>query len=180
MERAEQAGGWQNYCREHGLFAAPSTELVSALAEALGTGEPVLELGAGDGALAAALARYGVPVTATDPEPRGPGVLAMDARSALALFQPPCVLSCFAPSDAGVERAAAACPAVKSILSIGPVVHGQPAALWNLDARNWREIPAPRVNRYLLSRYDYTIDFTAATWRQAARAVLLRRTGGNR
>ena len=73
---AEQSAGWLAECDDAGRFLAVSRELVDALAAMLrqlaGDG-PVLEVCAGSGELAQALACVGVRMQAVDTGPVGPG-----------------------------------------------------------------------------------------------------------
>jgi hypothetical protein len=168
MERAERDQGWLAWCNERSIFVALSEEFVSALSAAIKHAKPsgpVLEIAAGDGALAQALSQAGVNVIATDRE----------SVSALKRFTPDVVLACFPPIDCGIERTVLAHPGVKSFFYIGPLINERPGpeTLWADPA--WSGEPLTKVDQYLISRLDFLTDFTRATHLRRAGAVCLTR-----
>ena len=158
MELAESGEGWGCWCERHGVYVAICEELVAAISAALP--RPAVEMAAGDGRMAAALG-----IVATDPAPRS-GVLTLDARQAIKTLAPANVLTCFAPIDAGIERAILSARCVERYLYIGP----QPPS-----AEHWTAETLVSVERVLLTRLDYLTDFTRRTHRRRAHAVLLKR-----
>jgi hypothetical protein len=159
MEQAEATEGWGYWCQSHDVYVAVCEELISALSARLA--RPAVEIAAGKGQMAAALGIFG-----TDPEPGSVSVLGMDARRTLQTLAPKNVLTCFAPIDAGIERAILAAPSVQQYLYIGPT---PPAAT------DWTSETLQEVDAVLLTRLDYLTDFTRATHQRRAYAVLLKR-----
>jgi hypothetical protein len=159
MEQAETGDGWGYWCVRHGLYVAVCKELISILSERLP--RPAVEIAAGNGEMAALLGILG-----TDPEPRSINVMRMDARQALKTLAPVNVFTCFAPIDAGIEQTILAAPSVQQYLYIGPIPPAAP---------NWTAEALPEVERVLLTRLDYLIDFTRRTHQRRAYAVLLKR-----
>ena len=158
------------------MYLALNREFVAALAAALNTGHEVLELGSADGQLALALQQNGIPMIATDSNPRAPHVLPLTAAQALRQFKPRAVLTCFPPVDAGIEAAIFDTPSVRHIIYIGPEWNSRVGtdAIWNQPG--WTVTSLPQVDRFIVSRLDYLVDFTRATHRRRAGALLLERT----
>jgi len=176
MEEAERGDGWLAWCEARGIFVAWNPQLVTALADVLRTcGEPVLEVAAGDGALAHCLAQYGLAVRPTDQTPSGPAVERLSCEEALARYAPRVVLACFPPLDAGLEQRVTTHPSVRHFLYLGPLVNDRPGpeALWS--APGWERVALPEVDGFLISRLDYLADFTRRTHRRRAGVVLLSR-----
>ena len=175
LEAADHSDGWLAACEAHHVYLVLNREFVAALAEALGAGTEVLELGASDGQLALALQSHGVRVIATDPNPRSETVLPLTAAEALRQFSPRSVLACFPPVDAGMEAAIFDTPSVRNIVYIGPEWNGHVGtdAIWN--EAGWTVSSLPPVDRFILSRLDYLVDFTRATHRRRAGALRLER-----
>jgi hypothetical protein len=176
MEEAERGNGWVAWCCDRELYIACTRELLNAL-ERIMRRLPgiILEVGAGCGDLAFELSRCGVPVVATDPAPADHRVAALNARDALAIYQPQTVLSTFLPVDAGLEREIMQCSTVLSYVYIGPLIMGRvgPEALWR--SAEWMATPLPEVDAALISRLDVLPDFTRRTHQRGAGAVLLER-----
>jgi len=173
---AEQRDGWLAACEAAGCFLVPCRELIDALAELLGrllgeSREPVLEVCAGSGELAAALRQSGVPVQATDAEfvvpPSGGGsrlkpelqtgsgdVLRMPAEEALEKFRSRVVLGVFVPFDAGVDEAVLRFPTVRHYVVLGARLGGLfgSPALWRHP--QWSAHPLDDVARWILTRHD--------------------------
>lgn len=174
MESAERSNGWLAWCEGRGLFVIPSDEFVAALREVAPA--DALEIGAGDGTLAGLLG-----IRATDP--RGGPVEALDAREAIAKYAPGAVLTVFPPIDAGIEKIVLESPGVNWYLYIGPLIYGRPgpAALWRsldrAEPMGWAAEEPEAVNGVLLTRLDHLADFTRATHRRGAGAVIFRRRG---
>ncbi len=120
---AERGDGWLSTCDQSGRYLAPNRQLAASLAclllELAGKG-PVLEVCAGGGELAGALAAAGVPVVAVDanPPPDGP-VRRMTADEALRRYRPSVVLGAFVPFDAGVDERVLACPSLRHYVVLG-------------------------------------------------------------
>jgi hypothetical protein len=175
LEAANRSDGWLAACEERHLYLALNREFVAALAAVLGAGAEVLELGASDGQLAVALQSHGVPVIATDPNPLAATVLPLTATQALRQFSPRSVLVSFPPVDASIEVAIFDTPSVRNIVYIGPEWNGRVGtdAIWN--QAGWTVAPLPEVDRFIVSRLDYLVDFTRATHRRRAGALCLDR-----
>ena len=175
LEAADRSDGWLAVCEERHVYLALNREFVAALAAVLGAGSEVLELGASDGQLALALQIHGVRVTATDPNPRAESVLPLTAAEALRQFSPRSVMVCFPPVDAGIEAAIFDTPSVRRIVYIGPDWNGRVGtdAIWN--KAGWTVSSLPQVDRFMVSRLDYLVDFTRATHRRRAGALYLER-----
>lgn len=155
---AERADGWLARCEEAGRHVALSEPLVEALAAALRTlGRPALEICAGDGALARALAAQGVPIVATDADPPGGDsreVERLTADEALRRHRPTVVLGSFVPVDSGVDRRVLWDPSVRHYVVLNARLSGAlgPDLLWTLPG--WARTPLPEVTRWLLTRHD--------------------------
>jgi hypothetical protein len=175
LEAADRSDGWLAACEERHVYLALNSEFVAALASVLGAGAEVLELGAADGQLALALQSHGVRVIATDSNPPAETVLPLTASQALRQFLPQSVLTCFPPVDAGIEAAIFASPSVRNIVYIGPEWNGRVGtdAIWN--QAGWTVTSLPEVDRFIVSRLDYLVDFTRATHRRRAGALCLKR-----
>jgi hypothetical protein len=187
LEAADRSDGWLAACEERQIYLALNREFVAALAAVLENVAQVddlrrrpflpeiLELGAADGQLALALQQNGVPVIPTDPNPRAAHVLPLPAAQALRQFKPRSVLVCFPPVDAGIETAIFDTPSVRNIIYIGPEWNGRVGtdAIWN--QAGWTVTSLPEVDRFIVSRLDYLVDFTRATHRRRAGALCLER-----
>ena len=176
LETAGRSDGWLAACEERHVYLALNREFVAALATVLGPFTEVLELGASDGQLALALQDHDVHIIATDPNPRAETVLPLTAAQALRRFSPRSVLLCFPPVDAGIEAAIFDTPTARKIVYIGPEWNGRVVAdaIWN--QAGWTVAPLPEVDRFIVSRLDYLVDFTRATHRRRAGALCLERT----
>ena len=175
LEAADRSDGWLATCEERHVYLALNREFVAALAAVLGADTEVLELAASDGQLALALQTHSIRVIATDPDPRAETVLPLTAAQALRQFSPHSVLVCFPPVDAGIEAAIFDTPSVRNIIYIGPEWNGRIGtdAIWNQPG--WTVAPLPQVDRFIVSRLDYMVDFTRATHRRRAGALCLER-----
>jgi hypothetical protein len=182
LEAADRSDGWLAACEERQVYLALNREFVAALVAQVDAlrnralHSEVLELGASDGQLALALQQNGISVIATDSNPRAAHVLPLTAAQALRQFQPRTVLTCFPPVDAGIEKAIFDTPSVRDIIYIGPEWNGRVGtdAIWNQPG--WTVTPLPQVDRFIVSRLDYLVDFTRATHRRRAGALCLERT----
>lgn len=175
MEAAERHDGWLAACDERQVYVVVNREFVAALASVFDSGDAVLEVGAGGGELALALAEHGARVLATDPSPRAGHVVKMSAAEALRQLAPRSVLAVFPPVDAGIEARILAAPSVERLVYIAPHWNGRVGidAIWNRAA--WTVSALPEVEQYLISRLDYLADFTRATRRRRAGALCLKR-----
>lgn len=154
---AEQGDGWLVSCIERGYYLALTAEMVDALAKRLRSmgREPRVEICAGRGELAEALADNGLNVVATDANPpAGCGVARASAVETLRQYRPRIVVGCFVPADAGVDEAVLACPGVRHYVVLGARVGGEfgSMALWR--ASGWMGRPLPEVTRWMLTRHD--------------------------
>jgi len=155
---AEQGTGWLDECIDAGRFLALSRELADALARILrrlARGGPVLEVCAGSGRLARALAARGVDMEATDAEPpEGTSVLRLSARAALKRFNPEIVLGVFVPHDAGVDEAVLARPSVRHYVAVNARLGGTlgSASFWQMPG--WKHEPLNDIRRWVLTRHD--------------------------
>ena len=187
---AERDAGWWVACEEAGRYLALNRELAGALAGVLGRRghEPIVEVCAGDGALAAVLVAEGIHLIATDPNPpEGSGVVTLDAASALAQYRPAAVIGSFVPYDAGIDEAVLGCPSVRSYLVLNARVGGAlgSSALWGHP--DWVQEFLPDVSRWMITRQDVWIpppgdgDANSATAvQQHGEAWLFRRRGDPR
>lgn len=177
MEEAERGNGWLVWSEQHGLYVAHSREFLRELAATLmNLPQPVVEVAAGDGALSLALAPYPVDVRSTDPDSRTPHVEPLSAEDALVEHPYQTVLACFPPIDAGIERAVLRSASVNYFLYIGPRMKDRagPDSMWRVPG--WRARDIENVNRVLLTRLDYLVDFTRWTHQRCAEAVLFSRS----
>lgn len=157
---------WPEYCRARGIYHFPTREFVAALARFLRSraAGPVLEIGAGNGLLADALAAEGIEVTATDPRvfpdiPYGPRVLTLNAQEALRRFPWPTVILCWPPIDCRLDEWVLAQPRVERLVLIDQMnlgVVGSPQ-LW--ERPDLRATRLEEADRYSLCRLDYLADF---------------------
>jgi len=181
LEAADRSDGWLAACEERQIYLALNREFIAALVAQVddlrkrALSPEILELAAADGQLALALQAQGVPIIPTDSTPRAPHVLPLTAAQALRQFKPRTVLVCFPPVDAGIETAIFDTPSVRNIIYIGPEWNGRVGtdALWNQPG--WTVTPLPQVDRFIVSRLDYLVDFTRATHRRRAGALCLDR-----
>ncbi|MDX1673165.1 MAG: hypothetical protein R3314_00080 [Longimicrobiales bacterium] len=155
---AERAEGWLARCAATGTYLVVTRELVHALVgviERLGA-PPVLEVCAGDGTLARALAELGVSVTATDAHPaRGSRVTACPAAASLRRYPHPMVLGSFVPFDAGIEERILAAGHVRHYLALGARIGVHGGVTNRLGAvPGWDAVPLPGVARWMVTRHD--------------------------
>jgi hypothetical protein len=144
-------------CEAAGVYLTLCRELVVELAELLlSDGQsPVLEVCAGSGCLAAALAASGVRIVATDSQPLpGSDVIAATAGQALAAYQPEAVLGSFVPVDSGIDLTVLQYASVRAYIVLGPRLGGQLGSpgLWSDAAWKFEQLPA--VTRWMLTRHD--------------------------
>ena len=181
LEAADRSDGWLAACEQRHIYLALNREFVAALVAQVDALRKraflreILELGAADGQLALALQQNGIPVIPTDSNPRAAHVLPLTAAQALRQFKPRSVLVCFPPVDAGIEAAIFDTPSVRNIIYIGPEWNGRVGtdALWN--QAGWTVTSLPQVDRFIVSRLDYLVDFTRATHRRRAGALCIER-----
>ena len=160
LARAERAEGWMARCADAGRYVALNRAFVDALAEALRPlvdgGAHVLEVCAGDGALAAALRRRGVAVVATDIDPPSNSVSVerLTAAEALSRYDPTVVLGSFVPFDAGVDRQILDHPRVRDYVVLNARLAGAFGAdcLWTRTGWGRRRLSA--VTASVVSRHD--------------------------
>lgn len=163
---AEAGEGWLEACEQAGRYLAPCQELIAALADLLrrlAQASTVLEVCAGHGEMAAALARSGVAILATDADPpAGSSVVRMTARDALAQHRPRVVLGSFVPADAGVDEAVLACPSVQHYVVLNARIGGSlgSPSLWQPMGRprGWTARPLPDIARWMITRHDVWLD----------------------
>jgi hypothetical protein len=154
---AEQGSGWLDACLEEDRYLLPNRQFIEVLAYFIRTlpEEPKIEICAGQGELAEALADRGASLTPTDADPpAGSTALPLSAREALEQWRPQVVLGCFVPFDAGVDEAVLACPSVRHYLVLGARVGGEfgSASLWRTPG--WQSRSLPHVGRWMLTRHD--------------------------
>lgn len=159
VTEAEQAESWLLRCVANDTFLALNVSMVETLAavlSALGDG-PVLEVAAGRGELAAALAARKIDVIPTDASPPtadGYEVLALDAASAVRRFRPGIVLGSFVPADCGAELHVLSSASVRHFITLNARLgwgYGS-SALW--QAQGWRRILLEDVTRFMVTRHD--------------------------
>ena len=154
---AEQGDGWLVKCEDTGLYLVICRELVAVLSGILRSddSEPILEVCAGSGALAAALSDAGIPVRATDVNPAGQlPVVRADAEEALRQHRPRKVLAAFVPIDSGVDRVVMKFPTVREYVVLGARIGGQFGSdgLWSDSG--WIPTPLIDVTRWMITRHD--------------------------
>jgi hypothetical protein len=176
LEAADRTDGWLAACEERQVYLALNREFISALAKVFDPSAEVLELGASDGQLAQALRSHGVRIIATDPNPRAETILPLTAAESLRQFSPHSVLVCFPPVDAGIETAIFNTPSVRHVIYIGPEWNGRVGTDAICNQPGWTVSSLPQVDRFIVSRLDYLVDFTRATHRRRAGALRLERT----
>ncbi|MCX8035654.1 MAG: hypothetical protein N3D11_01110 [Candidatus Sumerlaeia bacterium] len=162
IEAAEEGCGWLSACEEAGRFLLLSRELIAALSGLLRSLTPgrILEVCAGRGELAEALAATGVHIVATDSHVSGSSarrqrtVVRLSASEALRRYRPAVVLGAFVPFDSGVDAAVMACDSVLHYVVLGARVGGLlgSAMLWQNP--NWGAEPMPEISRWMLTRHD--------------------------
>ena len=158
LSEAERAEGWMARCVDEGRYLTLNLPFVEALAAALRplVEGPVLEVCAGDGALAGELRRAGVEVVATDARPPAgaEGVGALAARDALAAHRPRVVLGAFVPVDSGVDREVLESPHVRHYLVLGARFGGPPGSPHLWPAAGWEGVLLEDVTRWTICRHD--------------------------
>ena len=172
----DEFSSWIDYCRTREVFFLPTTEFaceVVRLVRALGA-QRVVEICAGAGRLARALAQAGLSLTATDPQ-GGEGVETLDVAAALRKHRPDLVIAAWVPSDIRADRMVLEDDCVRWYLWINAEINGL------LFSPDFQEIPGVRVRqlpelaRWTVSRLDYLSDFTCGHLVQHARVVLFER-----
>lgn len=154
---AERDAGWLSACADADQFLAVNRQLVTSLVGWLrGVNEqPIVEVCAGRGELAEALAAGGLPLVPTDADPpASSSVLRASAEEALRQYRPVVVLGCFVPIDVGVDEVVLGCPWVRHYLVLGARVGGAfgSASLWK--APGWTSQPLYQLSRWMLTRHD--------------------------
>ena len=153
---AEQADGWLIACEARGQFLVPCREQVTALAQVLKrlVPGPVLEICAGDGELARALATENLRVVATDRDPREACVERATAEEALRRYRPRVVLGSFVPVDSRVDETVLSFPSVQHYVVLGARVGGifGSQALWR--SSGWQAEPLDEAAPWMLTRHD--------------------------
>lgn len=158
LAAAEQGDGWLEACDRVGRFLVPCQELVESLAELLARlsdGQPVLEVCAGSGELAAAIVAAGMPIVTVDADPPpGSSVLRMTAAEALEEHRPAVVLGSFVPFDSRVDSAVLDCPSVRHYVALGGRVGGSLGSddLWTRNG--WQREPLAAIQRWMITRND--------------------------
>jgi len=129
MAEAEHGPGWLAACAEGGQYLLLCREFVHALGSTLRSlgGGSVLEVAAGNGALATAMRLEGIPVIATDPDPpaAAESVETINAQRALDKYRPAVVIGSFVPQDAGVDDTVLAHHCVQHYLVLNAVCNQQ-------------------------------------------------------
>ncbi|MPZ16916.1 MAG: hypothetical protein GEV06_03205 [Luteitalea sp.] len=156
---AEEAEGWLARCVEAGRYLALSVQFVDALATALRRlgQSPVVEICAGDAALAAALGSRGLAVTATDlrPPPRTETqVEPLAVDEALRRHRPRVVLASFVPVDTGVDRHVLDCPGVQHYVVLNARLGGECGTVCLWTHPGWTRTPLEAVTRWMICRHD--------------------------
>lgn len=154
VEDAERDLGWLIACEEAGRYLALTRELVRSLADTLQPlqSDPVLEVCAGNGELAHALAGEGMSVITADSTDPG-----RDAETVLASTRPQTVLGAFVPFDTGVDEAVLGSPSVQTYMVLNARIGGLlgSPSLW--DRPDWQAIPQPEIARWMITRHDVWI-----------------------
>ena len=162
MALAERHDGWLSKCQNEGRFLVLNEEMVGALGQFLRTlcgVDSVLEVCAGTGRLAEALASVGVRTVATDiAPPAGSTVDRASAPDALDRWRPAVVLASFVPFDSGVDSAVLSAASVEHYVVLNSRLGGQLGSgiLWAHP--DWIARPLPRISRWMICRHDVWID----------------------
>jgi hypothetical protein len=157
---AEHGSGWLALCDDEGQYVALNRQFVDALASVLlkinPSGYHVLEVCAGNGALAAALRTRGIDIIATDfnPPTDAREVLSSSARDALEKYCPRVVLGSFVPFDALIDEAILGNDSVQAYVVLGARTGNERRIEWQPVHPGWVCSPLPRVTSYLVTRHD--------------------------
>lgn len=175
---AERDDGWLSACLDAHRHLALNRQLIAAVAKLLrsiGDG-PVVELCAGRGELARALAADGTAIVATDAHPpAGSAVQSATAEEALRRYRPAVVLGSFVPVDAGVDEAVTAFPSVRHYLALQAPIGGLPGSTWLWQTPGWDAVPRPEIGRWMLTRHDVWLPTPEGTILQHGEAWHFRR-----
>jgi len=152
------------YCKTFGIYQILNREFNDALAEEIKKLElrPILEVGAGNGELAAVLRARGIELQTVDDysEPltqravHGAQPEKMDYRAALRRYKPKLVLCSWMPDGENWMADFMACDSVQAFILIG-------AADWlpRTDPAGWRSRVLVEPNKWSLCRLDNGVDF---------------------
>lgn len=155
-----------SYCNTFGIYQILNREFNDALAEEikeLGL-RPVLEVGAGDGELAAALRRRGIDLAAVDDytEPLRERTNRnrhlperMDYREALDIYKPQLVLCSWMPGGEDWTESFRAAGSVRAYILIG-----DDESILCTEPRGWRSRVLKGPNKWSLCRLDKGVDFS--------------------
>lgn len=159
LARAEAADGWAAWCHDAGRHLVPTAELVESLLvllARLGEG-PVVEICAGDGALAGWLRKRGAAVIATDASPsprRRWDVGALPAHEALERYQPRVVIGSFVPVDAHIDRRVLTDPSVHHYIVLN-ARHGiADGTHIPGEQPGWTRNELPELKAWMVTRQD--------------------------
>jgi hypothetical protein len=156
IEAAERAEGWLCACAQRGRYVVLNREFLGALGQTLRSlgGRCVVEVCAGDGELARALAKRRVMVIATDDAPRDHAVLRVNAGKAIRRYRPDIVVSSFAPCDAGVEASVLSSPSVQHYIMLGAEQAGPMAQPDIWEHPGWKPTRLRPVEQWMVCRHD--------------------------
>lgn len=180
VEAAEHESGWLAHCADAGQYLALNRQFVDALASVLceltPTGERVLEVCAGDGALASALRTRRSAIIATDANPpsRAVDVLALPATVALLQYRPTVVLGSFVPSDGMVHEAILSHYSVQAYVVLGAQTGHDSGIGCRVGDVGWTCRPLPTVTACMVSRHDVWLGEDLPLRRKGEAWVLLR------
>lgn len=177
LAREERGEGWLVHCEERDIYQFPTREWVDALAgiiRGIGPVRPLLEVGAGRGALGRALRERGIPLQMTDPK-GSEGVEALDTAAALARYRPDFVLSSWLPYDAGAEAEILRDPGAGCYLAIVQTGDGFTGGAALQDAPGWEAAALPEADRWSVSRMDFLSEVDRGEHIRRGRAYLLKR-----
>ena len=148
---------WLEFCEARGWYQCYCREYVRALADVLHDLYPqcIVEVAAGDGRLMRALATYGLPIYATDPNANDQDVERLTTSEALERYQPDTVIVSFPPLGAGIERAIISSTSVRTWIAIAPVLNQQLALDIPIPLPRWAVRFLHDVDRYSICRHDF-------------------------
>lgn len=177
---AEHGSGWLALCDDAGQYVALNRQFVEALASVLleinPRGRQVLEVCAGNGALAAALRTRGIDIIATDARPPigARDVLQSSATAALEEYRPNVVLGSFVPFDALIDQAILGHNSVQAYVVLRARTGHECGSRWQPGDPGWVSHPLPLVTSCFVSRHDVWLGHNLPILKKGEAWLLLR------
>ncbi|MEO5589591.1 MAG: hypothetical protein ABIS03_08400 [Gemmatimonadaceae bacterium] len=180
VEAAEHDCGWLARCDDEGQYVALNRQFVEALASVLlkinPRGRKVLEVCAGNGALAAGLRACGIDIVATDANPpfSARDVIPSSATTALREYCPSVVLGSFVPFDAQIDQAILRHEGVQAYVVLGARTGHECGSGGQPVYPGWQWHPLPLVTSYFVSRHDVWLGHNLPLLKKGEAWLLLR------